>query len=59
MAANHPITLEALIEVKACVALGCLPGPGGLEDQTGGFPQMVKWLAAKGMLEGLTRGTLG
>jgi hypothetical protein len=52
-----PVTMEALLEVKACVALGCLPEGGGLLEQTGGFPQMVKFLTAKGIIEGIHRGS--
>lgn len=49
--------MAALLEVKACVALGCLPEGGGLLQQTGGFPQMVNFLTAKGIIEGLHRGS--
>ena len=56
IATHHPGTLEALIEVKACTVAGCLPGPGGLLQQTGGYAYLVKWLAARGILEGVVRG---
>lgn len=59
VASKYPVTMEALLEAKTCVALGCLPGPGGLEDQTGGFPQLMRFLAARGIVEGLTRGSIG
>jgi hypothetical protein len=55
-ASDYPVTLEALIKVKACVCSGVLPGPGGLDDQDCGYADLVLWLAARGILEGVVRG---
>lgn len=59
VAEKHPVLMEALLEVKACVLTHTLPDPGTLDDQTCGYGYLIRWLAAKGILEGLVRASLG
>lgn len=49
--------MEALIEAKACASFGCLPSQ--LAAEPGGFRAFAMYLAARGILEGLTRASLG
>lgn len=57
VAKSYPVSMAALVEAKACAAFGCLPS--ALEAEPGGFRDLALWLAARGVLEGLTRASLG
>lgn len=53
--ARYPVLYASLVEAKTCAVGGWLPGPGGLDEQTGGLKETLEWLAEVGMLEWVHR----
>ena len=52
---KYPVLWESLVEAKTCAIGGWLPGPGGLDDQTGGLKETLEVLAEMCMLEWVHR----